>query len=154
LRFDLTTRPGDANIRSVLVTLPKAFEIDQRHLSNICSKPQLEREHCAGRQPIGTAMTETPLLEQPLSGPAYAVSGFGKLPHVVFILGGQVTVTPQAESTSVNGRLRTEVATVPDVPLGHFRLDLFGGRKGYLVNTRDLCAGPAVTSVKFLGQNG
>jgi hypothetical protein len=154
LRFDLRTRPGDANIRSVLVTLPKAFEIDQRHLGNICSKPQLEREHCAGREPIGTAMTETPLLEQPLRGPAYAVSGFGKLPHVVFILGGQVTVTPEAESSSVNGRLRTEVATVPDVPLGHFRLDLFGGKRGYLVNTRDLCGGASVASVKFTGQNG
>ncbi|HEY7256949.1 MAG TPA: hypothetical protein VH476_09740 [Solirubrobacterales bacterium] len=154
LRFDLKTRPGDANIKSVLVTLPKAFEIDQRHLGNICSKAQLEREHCAGRQPIGTAMTQTPLLEQPLTGPAYAVSGFGKLPHVVFILAGQVTVMPEAESTSKNGRLRTEVGTVPDVPLGHFRLDLFGGRRGYLINTRNLCSGPAVTNVKFTGQNG
>ena len=90
LQFDLRTRPGDANIRSVAVTLPKAFAIDQRHLGNICSRAQLAAEHCAGRQPIGTAVVETPLLEQPLRGPAYAVSGFGKLPHVVFILGGQV----------------------------------------------------------------
>ena len=90
LQFDLRTRPGDANIRSVAVTLPKAFAIDQRHLGNICSRAQLAAEHCAGRQPIGAAVVETPLLEQPLRGPAYAVSGFGKLPHVVFILGGQV----------------------------------------------------------------
>ena len=104
LQFDLSTRPGDANIKSVAVTLPKAFAIDQRHLGNICSRAQLAAEHCAGRQPIGTAMTTTPLLDQPLKGPAYAVSGFGKLPHVVFILGGQVTLMPEAESSSVNGR--------------------------------------------------
>ena len=35
-------------------------------------------------------MTETPLLDAPLSGPAYAVSGFGKLPRLAFILDGQV----------------------------------------------------------------
>ena len=47
------------------VTLPKAFAIDQRHLGNICSKAQLAAEHCAGRQPIGTAIDETPLLDSP-----------------------------------------------------------------------------------------
>ncbi len=141
MRFELRTRPGDANIKSVAVTLPKAFAIDQRHLGNICSKSQLESELCAGRQPIGTVMTKTPLLDAPLSGPAYAVSGFGKLPRVAFILDGQVRVIPQAESASVKGgHLRTVVPVVPDVPIGYFRLDLFGGKHGYLVNTRDLCA--------------
>ena len=36
---------------------------------------------CAGRQPIGTATTTTPLLDQPLTGPVYAVSGYGGLPR-------------------------------------------------------------------------
>jgi hypothetical protein len=155
LRFDLRTRPGDANIKSLSVTLPKAFEIDQRHLSNICSKAQLDREHCAGRHAIGIATTETPLLDAPLTGPAYAVSGYGQLPHVVFILGGQVTIIPQGRPRTVNGgELLTEVPIVPDVPIGHFRLTLFGGKRGYLVNTRSLCASPAVIAVKFAGQNG
>jgi hypothetical protein len=155
IQFDLTTRSGDANIRSLAVTLPKAFEIDQRHLGNICSKTQLATEHCAGRQSIGTATTTTPLLDAPLTGPAYAVSGFGKLPHVAFILGGQVTIIPEAQSSSVGGgHLRTEVPIVPDVPIGHFRLTLFGGKKGYLVNTRNLCASPAVSTVEYHGQNG
>jgi hypothetical protein len=154
LRFDLWTRSGDANISSVAVTLPKAFEIDQRHLGNICSRAQLESEHCAGRQAIGTVETNTPLLEQPLKGPAYAVSGFGKLPHVVFILGGQVTIMPEAESSSVNGRLTTTVPTIPDAPVGHFRLNLFGGKQGYLINTRDLCKSAASSLIEYTGQNG
>jgi hypothetical protein len=154
LRFDLRTRPGDANIKSLTVTLPKSFAIDQRHLGNICSKAQLAAEHCAGRQPIGTAITDTPLLEQPLKGPAYAVSGFGKLPHVVFILGGQVTIIPEAESSSVSGRLKTTVPVVPDAPIGHFRLDLFGGKQGYIVNTRNLCASSASMIVDYSAQNG
>ncbi len=155
LQFDLTTRPGDANIKTVSVTLPKAYEIDQGHLGNICSRIQLEREHCAGRQPIGTASTRTPLLDQPLTGLAYAVSGYGKLPHVVFILGGQVTVMPEAISSSVQGgRLKTTVPVVPDVPIGHFHLSLFGGKKGYFTNTRSLCAAPVVSTVEMTAQNG
>ena len=58
MRFELRTRNGDANIKSLAVTLPKAFAIDQRHLGNICSKAQLEAESCAGRQPIGTRRNE------------------------------------------------------------------------------------------------
>jgi hypothetical protein len=154
LRFDLNTRPGDANIKSVAVTLPKAFAVDQRHLGNICSRAQLAAEHCAGRQAIGMVSTETPLLDKPLAGPAYAVSGFGKLPHLAFILAGQVTIIPEAESSSVKGgHLKTVVPTVPDAPIGHFRLTLFGAKQGYLVNTRDLCAAPAVTTVEYTAQN-
>jgi hypothetical protein len=155
LRFDLFTRGGDANLESVAVTLPKAFAIDQRHLGNICSKSQLEAELCEGRQPIGHAWVRTPLLDEPLQGPAYAVSGFGKLPRVAFVLDGQVTLVPQAESSSVrNGHLKTVVPVIPDAPVGHFRLTLLGGSKGYLVNTRDLCASKTVTGVQFTGQNG
>jgi hypothetical protein len=155
LQFELSTRPGDANIKSVAVTLPTAFEIDQRHLGNLCSRAELAATRCAGRQPIGTVSTETPLLEAPLSGPAYAVSGFGKLPHLAFILAGQVTLVPEAMSSSVKGgHLKTVVPTVPDAPIGHFRLTLLGGKHGYLTNTRGLCSAPAVTTVEYTAQNG
>jgi hypothetical protein len=155
LRFDLNTRPGDANIKSIAVTLPNSLEIDQRHLGNICSKSELERAHCAGRQPIGTVKTETPLLEKPLEGLAYAVSGYGGLPHVAFILGGQVMVVPQGETKTVGGgRLRTEVSTVPDAPIGHFQLTIFGSKRGYLANTRNLCRHVQATTVEYTAQNG
>jgi len=155
LRFDLNTRHGDANIKSVAVTLPKAFAVDQRHLGNICSKSQLAAEHCAGRQAIGKVEVHTPLLDQPLKGPAYAVSGFGKLPHLAFILAGQVTIIPEAESSSVNkGHLKTVVPVVPDAPIGHFRLTILGGQHGYITNTRSLCASPPVTTVEYRSQSG
>ena len=92
LQIDLRTRPGDANIKSLSVTLSNAFEIDQRHLGNICSEKELAEKQCAGRTPIGKATTTTPLLDQPLSGPVYAVSGSGGLPRLAFILNGQVNL--------------------------------------------------------------
>jgi len=154
LRFDLNTTPGDANVKSVAVTLPKAFEIDQEHLGNICDRTELAKDQCKGKTPIGTVIDETPLLEKPLAGPAYAVSGYGGLPHVVFILGGQVTVMPQGESTEIAAGLKTVIPTVPDVPIGHFALTLYGGSTGYLANTRSLCSSPAVSKVEIEGQNG
>jgi hypothetical protein len=155
LQIDLTTRPGDANIKALSVILPNAFEIDQRHLGNICSEKELAATECAGRTPIGKATTTTPLLDQPLSGPVYAVSGSGGLPRLAFILNGQVDLMPRADTeTTKGGRLQTTVPVVPDAPIGRFRLTVFGGKRGYLVNTRNLCARPTVTEVKYTGQNG
>ena len=63
-------------------------------------------------------------------------------------------VVPQGESTQTARGLRTEVPTVPDVPIGHFQLTLFGGKQGYLSNTRSLCQGAATTKVQYTAQNG
>jgi hypothetical protein len=155
LQFDLRTRPGDANIKSLSVTLSHAFEIDQRHLGNICSEKELAEKQCAGRTPIGQATTTTPLLDQPLAGPAYAVSGSGGLPRLAFILNGQVNLVPRADTTTTpGGQLKTTVPVVPDAPVGHFRLIVFGGKTGYLINTRDICAHTPITKIAYTGQNG
>ena len=155
LQFDLTTRPGDANVKSVAVTLSSAFEIDQNHLGNICTEKELAATQCAGRQAIGMATTTTPLLDQPLSGPVYAVSGAGGLPRLAFLLNGQVNLVPRAESQTISGgRLQTTVPVVPDAPIGHFHLVVFGGKHGYLANTRDLCRKTPVVEVALGAQNG
>jgi hypothetical protein len=152
------TRAGDANIKSLAVTLPSAFAIDQRHLGNICSERELSANQCAGRTPIGKATTTTPLLDQPLSGPVFAVSGSGGLPKLAFILNGQVNLIPRAETKTITkggaGLLQTLVPVVPDAPIGHFALTVFGGKSGYLVNTRDICANVPVTKVDYAAQNG
>jgi hypothetical protein len=155
LSFDLTTRPGDANIKSIAVTLSTAFEIDANHLGNLCSEKELTATHCAGRQAIGEATTTTPLLDQPLSGKVYAVSGLGGLPRLAFLLDGQVHLLPRAESKSLkDGRLRTTVPVVPDAQIGHFHLTVFGGNHGYLSNTRDLCIHTPLVEVSYAAQNG
>jgi hypothetical protein len=154
LRFDLRTKPGHANIKSLSVTLPKAFNIDQGNLGNICSEKELAEKQCAGRTAIGRASTKTPLLDGPLSGPVYAVSGSGGLPRLAFILNGQVTIVPRAETEAVKGKLKTTVPVVPDAPIGRFTLDLLGGKSGYLINTRSLCASAPRIKVDYTAQNG
>jgi len=154
VEFHLQTRAGDANIKSLSVTLSKAFAIDQRHLGNICSEAQLTANKCAGKQPIGSAITKTPLLDQPLSGPVYAVSGGGGLPRLAFILNGQVPLVPRAKSSSAKGALKTVVPVIPDAPIGDFRLTLLGAKQGYLINTRGLCNKPVISTVEYQAQNG
>ena len=90
-----------------------------------------------------------------MRGPVYAVSGTGGLPRLAFILAGQVTLIPRADaSTDAKGRLQTSVPVIPDAPIGHFRLTVFGGKRGYLVNTRDVCVHRPVTQVSYVAQNG
>jgi hypothetical protein len=152
--FDLKTRPGDANIKSLSVSLPSAFEIDQEHLGNLCTEKLLVETQCAGKQAIGEATTTTPLLEAPLSGPVYAVSGSGGLPRLAFILNGQVTLVPRAESVTKNGSLVTTAPVIPDAPIGEFQLKIFGGKHGYIANTRNLCKRPPAIEIGFKAQNG
>jgi hypothetical protein len=159
MQFDLRTRPGDANIKTLTVTLPPAFAIDQRHLGNICSEKELTATNCAGRTPIGRSSTTTPLLDQPLSGPVFAVSGSGGLPKLAFVLDGQVNLLPRAETRSIvtkasAGTLQTTVPVVPDAPIGHFALTVFGGKTGYLVNTRSLCGKAPVAKMDYTAQSG
>ncbi len=158
MQFDLRTRNGDANIKTLTVVLPAAFAVDQRHLGNICSEKELAADKCAGRTAIGKASTLTPLLDQPLEGPVYAVSGSGGLPRLAFVLDGQVSLLPRAETSTITtpsgaGKLTTTVPVVPDAPIGHFQMTVFGGKTGYLVNTRDLCAKAPVAKVEYTGQN-
>jgi hypothetical protein len=155
LNFDLRTRPGDANLRALTVTLPRSFEVDPQHLSNLCTEKQLAETGCAGRQSIGTLVDTTPQLEAPLTGAAYAVTGQGGLPHLAFVLNGQVALAPRAESETVGGRLKTTVPLIPDAAIGHFHFHLFGGKRGYLTNTRSLCGAhrPSI-EVGFASQSG
>jgi hypothetical protein len=141
------------------VTLPAAYAIDQRHLGNICSEKELAATRCAGRTPIGRAWTATPLLDDRLEGLVYAVSGSGGLPKLAFVLDGQVDLIPRAETTTIArkggaGNLKTTVPVVPDAPIGHFRLTVFGGKSGYLTHTRNICAQPPVTKTEYVAQNG
>jgi hypothetical protein len=69
-------------------------------------------------------------------------------------LDGQVKLVPRAETVTVKGRLQTTVPTVPDAPIGHFRLELFGGERGYLVNTRDVCGKAPAIKISYVAQNG
>ena len=55
---------------------------------------------------------------------------------------------------SVNGALRNTVQAVPDAPVSYFRLQIFGGKKGLIVNSRNICRGRNQARVAMAAHNG
>ncbi|HEY7257267.1 MAG TPA: hypothetical protein VH476_11370 [Solirubrobacterales bacterium] len=150
----LDTGLNEANTRKVSVTLPKSGLLDNAHINTICTKAQFNTSSCPDGSRIGEATANTPLLDQPLSGPIYLRSSNVKLPDMVVDLRGQIGLQLVGKVDSVNGRLRTRFTTLPDAPVTKFTLNLVGGKKGLLINSTNLCKTPQKAQVEMAGQNG
>lgn len=153
--------PGYANIGKAVVTLPPSEFIDNAHINNPCTRVQFAEERCPPGSVLGHAKAITPLLESPLRGPVYFRSNGGerKLPDVVADLSGegfQIVLVGKVDTATPKSdpRIRTTFDQVPDAPVSSFAIDLFGGKKGLLVNNRNLCAHKLHTTIELTGQNG
>jgi hypothetical protein len=150
----LRARAGDANLRRVAVSLPPSFQVDHRHLGNLCSEGELAGNECAGRTAIGRVRARTPLLDEPLRGSVYAVSGSGGLPRLAVVLrGSDLTAVVRGDTIAKRARLRTVFGAVPDAPLSVFELRVFNGRRGYLVLNRNVCRRRQHLTVRYVGQS-
>jgi len=56
--------------------------------------------------------------------------------------------------SSAKERMKTVFYPVPDVPVSRFTINMKGGKKGLLVNSRDLCKHPNRSFLSFKAQNG
>jgi hypothetical protein len=167
LKAILTARPGDANIGKAQVTLPPSEFLEQGHLKNVCPRSvwiqgTVPGEKCPANSIYGHAKATTPLLSEPLSGPVYLRTGYGtRLPEMVAALNAQeinVDVVGEIDSVHQKGSevalLRNTFKAVPDAPVTKFELELEGGKKGLLVNSRNVCKGTHKALAAFTGQNG
>jgi len=154
LRAVLKAKPGEANIGKVTVALPHSEFLAQEHIRTICTRVQFAADTCPLGAVYGKARAFTPLLDQPLEGPVYLRSSSNPLPDLVIALHGQIDVDLVGRIDSFNGGIRTVFANVPDAPVSKFVLAMQGGRKGLLVNSRDICGSTGRAAVKMDGQNG
>lgn len=150
-----------ANIGRAVVILPPSEFIDQAHINNPCTRPNFAAGTCPPGSILGKAKAITPLLDEPLEGLVYFRSNGGErqLPDLVVDLHGVVNIVlvGAIDSKVTKGgisRLRTTFASAPDAPVTSFTLDLKGGKKGVLVNSRNLCAHKQRAEVNLTGQNG
>jgi hypothetical protein len=158
----LKQAPNQAGIDRIAVTLPPTEFIDNDHLGNPCTRPQFAEERCPPKSLLGRARVFTPLLDQPLEGSVYFRANGGEypLPDIVLDLKGQVHLVLVGHVDSVRkkgtetSRLRTTFDVVPDAPVTKVSLRLFGGKRGLLVNSQNLCAAPRRAKVVMDGQNG
>jgi hypothetical protein len=148
------TRPGDANIRSAAIKLPRVVLVDQTALGNICTKRGLEQEDCAGRKRMGASRIVSPEFDTPLAGPVYAVSGYGGLPRLAYLLSGPEDILLHGRIVSKRARIEAGVEEVPDTPIDSFELRIDGGKPGYLVLSRNICKGKPMADATFTSQTG
>jgi hypothetical protein len=129
----LSMTPGQANNRSVTVSLPRNINarlpvINERS----CTLHQFETSTCARSNRVGTARAVTPLLKEPLQGDVYFVRNPSRrIPDLAVTLKGAVEIDLVGKVTvNKNLTLKTQFDTVPDVPISTFSLRLVAGRNG------------------------
>ena len=146
---------GGANIAAAVVALPPAEILDNAHLGNVCTRVEFAAGTCPGGSVLGHAQAQTPLLDQPLEGPVYLMTGFGgKLPDLIVDLNGQIHVVLDGKIDSTKaGGLRTSFEALPDAPISKFILALKGGPRGLVQNSVNLCKAPQRATVTFTGHN-
>jgi hypothetical protein len=157
----LTQRPHQANTKAAVVLLPQSEFIDNAHISTPCTRVQFGAGHCPKGSILGRATARTPLLEKPLKGPVYFRSNGGdrELPDIVADLHGAIHITLVGYIDSVKtgaetSRVRTRFLHVPDAPVTKFTMSLFGGKKGLVENSVDVCRTKRKAEIRLKAQNG
>jgi hypothetical protein len=148
---------GQANVRSVAVTLPAGVAAVQAVLSHACPAAQLDQGTCPPSAQVGNAKAETPALNGPLQGPVFLVQpATSPLPQLVLDLHGPIDLRlPATVGFAAGGRLQSTLSGLPDTALSRFTLTLSGGNGGLLANARDFCDKPTPrVDATFAGQNG
>jgi hypothetical protein len=151
---------GEAGIEQAQVTLPGSEFIAQAHFNTICTRVIFKQglhpgEKCPAGSVYGSALAETPILDDPLAGPVFLRSSEHQLPDVVAALhNGQIDVVLVGRVDSVQGRLRSTFESTPDAPVKRAVFSFLGGKKGLFENSTNLCKGTHKAIAAFTGQNG
>ena len=155
-----TPRGTGANVAKVKVSLPKQLPSPLKTLQKACTERVFAENpgNCPKASRVGEATVQTPVLEGPLSGPAYFVShGGAKYPELIIVLTGEDGVMVQVHGEtfiSKQGITTATFGTVPDVPFSNFELNLPEREYPALTANGNLCKGTLLMPTEMVGQNG
>ncbi|HET6571322.1 MAG TPA: hypothetical protein VFG58_07535 [Solirubrobacterales bacterium] len=148
-------RPNhQANLKDLVARLPRSAFLDQGHIRTICTRVQFAASRCPKAAQYGYIKAWTPLLDEPLQGPVWLRSSNHKLPDLVFDLHGLVNVEVVSRLDSFKGGIRATIENAPDAPLSAVVLRMQGGKKGLIVNSRNICRHVNRVAVGMTAQNG
>lgn len=147
-----------ANIKSVLVTVPKQLPSRLSTLKKACLEATFNANpySCPTSSRVGGATVRTPVLPGKLTGPAYFVShGGAAFPDLDLVLSGDgVTVILVGNTNIQNGITTSNFAAVPDVPVTSFETNLPVGKNSAVTGVGNLCKQPLVMPTTITAQNG
>jgi uncharacterized repeat protein (TIGR01451 family) len=153
--------PGkEANVARVKVSLPKQLPSPLKTLQKACTEKVFGENpsNCPVSSRVGEVKVSTPILANPLTGPAYFVShGGAKYPELIMVLSGEngIQVDVHGETfISKQGITSATFSTVPDVPFSEFELTFPEREYPALTANGNLCKGSLIMPTEMVGQNG
>jgi hypothetical protein len=153
--------PGkEANVARVKVSLPKQLPSPLKTLQKACTEKIFGENpgNCPVSSKVGEVKVLTPILANPLTGPAYFVShGGAKYPELIMVLSGEngIQVDVHGETfISKQGITSATFSTVPDVPFSQFELTFPEREYPALTANGNLCKGSLIMPTEMVGQNG
>ncbi len=155
---------AQANIHSVAVSLPKQLPSRLTTIQQACPAATFNTNPatCPAGSNIGTATATTPVLANPVTGPAYLVShGGAAFPDLVVILQGEGVAVDLVGSIDIkHGVTSSAFNAVPDVPISSFELKLPEGPHSGLAAVLpakakgNMCGQGLTMPTTLTGQNG
>jgi hypothetical protein len=148
----------EANIRSVVASLPVQLPSRLSTLQKACVGATFDANPaaCPAASRVGTATVSTPILPSRLTGPAYLVSrGGAAFPDLDLILEGNgVRVVLVGHTDIKHGITTSTFASIPDVPVSSFLLELPIGSNSVLSAYGNLCLHPLLMPTTITAQSG
>lgn len=158
LEVSLVQGTHQANIRSVVASLPIQLPSRLSTLQKACIGATFDANPaaCPPESRVGVATVSTPVLPSRLTGPAYLVSrGGAAFPDLDLVLEGSGVRVVLVGNTDIKHGITTSTfASIPDVPVSGFLLNLPMASNSVLSAFGNLCVHPLMMPTTITAQSG